>query len=99
MESVLKGDLSKSHDALLVLAAHCVVFLAAAGVLLAARDARGVYGKAVNQRLKQQGRAPAALPNGTLTVATTLFSGGAKARVRDAGVAVSGVSRGILSYL
>lgn len=57
MESVLKSDFPKSHDALLVLGAHTLVFLVAAGVLLATRDSRGqmVYGKAVNQRLKQKG--------------------------------------------
>lgn len=56
MESVLKSDFPKSHDALLILAAHTLVFLLATGVLLATRDSRGqmVYGKAVNQRLKHK---------------------------------------------
>jgi hypothetical protein len=38
----------------MVLAVHTVVLLVAAAVLLAVRDSRGVYGKAVNQRLKQK---------------------------------------------
>jgi hypothetical protein len=54
MRMTLTKDTNQAHNAVMVLAAHIVVFLVAAAVLLAFRDARGVYGKAVNQRLKQK---------------------------------------------
>ncbi len=55
MESVLRKDFPKANEALLVLCLHTVVFLIASGVVLYRRDSRGqmVYGKAVNQRLRQ----------------------------------------------
>ncbi len=54
MESVLTNKSDDANFALMVLLAHTVVFLAAAGFMLFARDSRGqmIYGKAVNQRLK-----------------------------------------------
>jgi hypothetical protein len=52
MESVLTSKMDDANFALLILAVHTLVFLIAAGVLLYVRDGRGVYGKAINQRLK-----------------------------------------------